>query len=191
MIKILLGTIFFPLLLFGIEDEAWLEKAKSNVDGSVVEWLRENLQGKSQKEKNMQVAPHIGKRCYVGNSKEVEPALLAFISFSLPDNILISISRSLKEYNGVMILQGLPQNSFKELSKRLISLKENGLLAQVQIDPRLFDRYEVSQVPTYVVPEDNTFDKIAGNISVEYALEAMAKNGETKKAKRLLQKDMP
>ena len=56
------------------------------------------------------------------------------------------------------------------------------------IDPNLFNSFDIKHVPSFVVAKQETclgvisckpqFDKISGNVSVQYALEQIQKNGE-------------
>jgi conjugal transfer pilus assembly protein TrbC len=188
MIKGLVGILFMSSVCCAFDDTQWLEKAKNNIDEDAVNWLREKLQNEVKKDKpQIQTSLSTNKKCFVGTSKESVPQLLVFISFSVPDEIWITISKSIAQFDGILLLRGLPKNSFSELAVRLRALKEKGFLGEVQINPMLFEQFEVTQVPSYVITDANHYDKITGNISVNYAIEAMGEKGETKTAKRLLE----
>ncbi len=125
-------------------------------------------------------------KCYVNElSNEDGPSFYVFITLGMPDETLIALSQNLAKAQGIFVLQGLPENSFKQFASRIYALRQQGMLAPIQINPPLFNKYKVSSVPCFVVTEEDTFDKIAGNISLEYALEKLAKDGETTKAKEL------
>lgn len=132
----------------------------------------------------------LDKQCSncMGNATSLEdPSLYVFMSFSLPDQAWIKLSPEVEKGGGTFVLRGLPEQSFQALAARILDLKEKGVNAQIQLDPKKFQEYQVSHVPAFVVAEEERFDKAAGHISLKYALETMAKRGETKLAKTLYQ----
>jgi len=100
-----------------------------------------------------------------------ETSLYVFMSFSIPEEAWLALSEELIRTDGVMILRGLPSNSFKELGRKIKTLRSRGMKAPVHVDPMLFDRFGVKSVPAFVKIKDESFDKICGNISLAYALE--------------------
>lgn len=114
------------------------------------------------------------------------PELLIFISFSIPDQSLQQIIQQIKKTDGVLVIRGMYKNSMKETLAKIYQLEKNGVRAI--IDPILFSKYNVSKVPAFVVQKKNNeclvsgkctpvFDKISGNISLEYALERFEAEG--------------
>lgn len=114
--------------------------------------------------------------------------MYVFLSFSVPRETWLELSKDLQKVNGVIVLKGLPENSFIELAKRIQELDKEGLSIPVQIDPLLFEKYSIVQTPSYIVVEENRFDKVTGNLSINGALELIASKGETQEGKRLLLK---
>ena len=115
------------------------------------------------------------------------PQVLVLMSFSIPDTAWISLSKELEKMGGVFVLRGLPEQSFQLLASRILKLKEQGVNAPIQIDPKSFLDYEINQVPTIVVVEEKIFDKVSGHVSLKFALEKMAQQGETKTASKMYQ----
>lgn len=111
--------------------------------------------------------------------------VFVFMSFSVPDAAWISLSKELEQVGGVFVLRGLPGQSFQTLASRTLHLKEKGVKAPIQLDPQRFLAYQIDQVPSIVVAEDQIFDKLSGNVSLCFALQRMAESGETKMAKTL------
>ena len=125
--------------------------------------------------------------------------LMIFISSSMPINSLKQFSIASNKANGVMVLRGLINNSFKQTVSFIRTLN-NKQGTRVIIDPNAFNLFAVKKVPEIVVIIDNNncqwgrcdhtplFDKISGNITLEYALEEISKRGEfsTKEAARFL-----
>ena len=60
-----------------------------------------------------------------------------------------------------------------------------GLTTAMQINPQLFEEYEVTAVPTFVLQGDQVWQKIAGHTSLENVLELFASEDE-ERAKKLL-----
>jgi len=100
-----------------------------------------------------------------------QTSLYVFMSFNVPEETWLSLSEEIFRTDGTMVLRGLPNNSFKELAKRMHTLRKRGMKAQIQIDPMLFERFGINAVPTFVRNKNENFNKISGNISLAYALE--------------------
>ena len=124
--------------------------------------------------------------------------LMIFISSSMPNTILKQYALASNRANGVLVLRGLVNNSFKQTVHFIKTLNDQGTKAI--IDPNAFSLFDVKQVPQIVVIVDNNnckwgrcdhtplFDKISGNITLEYGLEEISKRGEftKKEANRFL-----
>ncbi|HBN23074.1 MAG TPA: type-F conjugative transfer system pilin assembly protein TrbC [Holosporales bacterium] len=108
-----------------------------------------------------------------------DKGLYIFVSLSLPDEILKALSEQAKAMGGNLVIQGLENNSFKETQARLRTL---GI--PIDIDPTLFERFEVKRVPTFVLTEvkegeiQGPYDKVTGNVSARSAVELFAVEGE-------------
>lgn len=112
---------------------------------------------------------------------DLDPSLYIFVSFSMPREALLSLSKEVEKLGGVMVLRGLPENSFKQLAVSLHRLRKQGLSSTVQVDPRLFSKYGITNVPAFVVKQDGGFDKLAGNVSLAFALEKIKQVQEARK----------
>jgi conjugal transfer pilus assembly protein TrbC len=130
------------------------------------------------KEKTLKEGSLSLNQCLTDIDQVTDPKILAFVSFSIPDVILLALAQEIKQADGVLIFRGLPNNSFKEFAQHILKLKERGFSAEIQINPKLFDEYNITAVPSFVIPREQCFDKIAGNISLEYALEVLNKKSE-------------
>jgi conjugal transfer pilus assembly protein TrbC len=134
------------------------------------------LKGNNHAEKYIKELTVKGK-CSVTQGLKTDPEtnLYLFVSFSMPDEAWISLSKEAEKIGAIFVLRGLPENSFQTLSIKMQDLRKKGMRAAVQINPRLFDRFEVSKVPCFVSLNEEKFDKISGNISLNYALKKMRK----------------
>lgn len=127
------------------------------------------------------------------NADETTP--LIFISFSMPETLIRNYIDEAKAYNGVLVLRGLVNNSLKQTVQKfklIENIKENQKSnISIIIHPHLFDLYQVKQVPTIVLAQDNLkcvlkysecsdsykYDKISGSITIKYALEQIEEKG--------------
>jgi len=116
--------------------------------------------------------------------------------------LLKSYLSEANKYGGVLVLKGLPQGSFKELTKFVMDLTGKGgdlqdIAANIQIDDETYEKFQVISVPTIVLsltseyhPNQTAifkFDKMVGNVGVKYSLEEFSRAGELKEeARRLL-----
>jgi conjugal transfer pilus assembly protein TrbC len=107
--------------------------------------------------------------------------LYVFVSFSMPDEAWITLSRDVQNVGGILVLRGLPGDSFKNLARKMHFLRQKGVHATVQIDPQLFTKFSIQSVPCFVVTDGDKFDKLNGNVSLAFALEKM----EIKSAKKM------
>ncbi len=154
-----------------------------------VDWLRNQLKNQVPKStdlsffKNENPSPTAKGKCKNCFHEGVihiieEPMVKVFMSFSVPENIWINISKELSKVGGTFVLRGIPGNSFNELASKISKLKKNGVDAQIQIDPMSFREFGVDCVPTFVVANGKKFDKVAGNISLEFAMNYLSEKGE-------------
>jgi len=106
--------------------------------------------------------------------------LIVFVSLGMPDNSLKQLAAEAEKTKARLVIRGLLDNSFKTTINRLHELK-----IPVEIDPTLFDLFEVKRVPTFVrctmtpagaVKEGH--DRLSGNIFIRDALEKFRKFGE-------------
>ncbi len=112
--------------------------------------------------------------------------LIAFVSFSMPQDSLKAILEQVDRVGGTVLLRGLVNNSFKDTATVVARMvEEHG--TGFGVDPKLFVKYAINAVPAFVVPNGETsFDKISGNISLIAALEALVQEGGNPEAARLL-----
>lgn len=167
---------------------------KNKIRKEDVEWLKGQLKENISKPVDVSFLQSDSsskcKNCFTGDLLKIleEPDFKIFISFSVPESIWCSLSKDLVKVGGTFILIGLPNNSFPELSEKILKLKQMGVEAQIQIDPVAFKKYDVSQVPTFVISDGDKYDKVSGCISTEYALNYLSEKGELQFSKLLKKK---
>ena len=111
------------------------------------------------------------------SSKEV----IVFVSLGMPSNSLKQLAIEAEKTKTRLVIRGLLDNNFKTTMTRLQELK-----IPVEIDPTLFELFEVERVPTFVrckmTPEGAVkagHDRISGNIFISDAIEKFDRFGET------------
>lgn len=110
---------------------------------------------------------------------ETDSGLVVFTSENVSEISWLESSYILERAGGRFILRGLPDNSFLKWVYLLKDYKEKGIIAPIDLDPDLFKKYDIQSVPSIVLDDGKTFDKIVGNIPVKYALELFSKSGST------------
>jgi conjugal transfer pilus assembly protein TrbC len=183
----LLYPFLAALLAFG--DTKWAEEISSRMDPEAVAWVKEQLLKDSTIErikKAEHLEPASTKPCFNADIPRCQNYDIAVcISCSVPDSVWVELSRELEKINGAFVLRGLPENSFRKLSEKILSLQKLGVNAPIQIDPKFFSSNQIESVPTFLILEEGKIDKISGNISIRYALQKLSEEGETQKAKHL------
>ncbi len=155
--------------------------------------LQKNIEGNIANDKGVDVGKLLGKYQPQFKAEMDKPRklnqLIIFISLSMPSQSLVALNAQAKKAGGLLVIRGLVNNSFKETANVLQGLSAKGV--DVIVDPRLFEAFAVTSVPTFVVtPTDShpcgdkkcsytpIHDRISGNVSLEYALWEIARGGE-------------
>jgi conjugal transfer pilus assembly protein TrbC len=100
-----------------------------------------------------------------------------FISSNIPKQSLIQILEQSKKINAEVVLRGFINDSHKvttEIFQDLINMTQYGVI----VDPELFTKYQITQVPTFVIAKGDKYDKLAGNISWQEAIDTITRKGE-------------
>ena len=125
-----------------------------------------------------------------GDKREWGTAFRIFVSSSMSTNLLKSYASLAKKYDAVLVFNGLPHGSWRELSKLVTEISgDKPELVSIQIDDEAFARFNVTNVPSFVLSKEEdtlaanpimTFDKVSGSIGIRSALELFATRGELK-----------
>ncbi|MBK9132441.1 MAG: type-F conjugative transfer system pilin assembly protein TrbC [Gammaproteobacteria bacterium] len=131
-------------------------------------------------------------------SGDGDPPPLVFISFSMPDDSLRALLRDAERTGSPLVLRGMVDNSMKRTVERIGELLGTGKPGKdvvdgpapsLAIDPTLFERFGVDKVPTFILLLDAAAPctpagcpvpdhlKLAGDVSLAYALGVMAREG--------------
>jgi len=121
--------------------------------------------------------------------------LLIFVSFSIPAMSLQQLIMDAHKVGGHLVIRGLVNNSFKDTAQALYELIHESKSGGIMLDPTLFQKFNIKQVPAFVVvnhdnlrqPLCSKFDIVYGNVSLSYVLHKIASGGdEGKVAQRML-----
>jgi type-F conjugative transfer system pilin assembly protein TrbC len=109
--------------------------------------------------------------------------LYALVSSSMPIHDIASLSIEAKQINAGLFINGLINNSFKDtasFAKQLIDKSGHGVF----IDENVFQEFKVTKAPCFILVnvtdtgEWTNYDKLCGNVSLDYALDEFSKRGE-------------
>jgi conjugal transfer pilus assembly protein TrbC len=132
------------------------------------------------------------------------PTLLVFVTLAMPEATLRLLVDQAARVHAVLVLRGLQNSSIRQTTARVQHLLGESA-AQFNIDPQAFDRFGVRSAPTFVLLKagarvadcaagacaaSDEFAAIAGDVSIDYALQAIAQRSPRFKAdvERLLQR---
>lgn len=117
---------------------------------------------------------------------------MVFASLSMPREALKQLAAEAHRAGGVVIFRGLKDDDFIAMRKELVGLGEG-----FAIDPTLFARFAIVDVPTFVLPVEPVMPcddsgcpavnhvKVSGNVTLDGALDYMRLNSSEKRAKEL------
>lgn len=137
----------------------------------------------------------MARKMRTGTDAVPDEALMIFVSFSMPEQVLKNLAEQARLVGAVMVLRGMVGGKLS--STQAAALKVNQAGASWEINPEAFTTFDVKTVPAFVLtankdaldngcaPDDsgqcspqNTFSKISGDISVRLALDTMQRRSE-------------
>lgn len=130
---------------------------------------------------------------------EPDDQLYIFISKNMPENLINSYALEASYAGGLLVLKGIENDETLDSfikGQFVKSMKPSGLGATMQIDPRLFDLFDIKAVPAIVYTNkpltdvcntesnvkcetlpSNEYFKISGNVTLGYALDSFVSAG--------------
>lgn len=131
--------------------------------------------------------------------KNPPEVLYVFVSFSMSDSLIREYIQDVVKTGGIVVISGLHNNSFKETVEKVeqfATVGEGELRGGVMIDPKAFETFGVTTVPTLLLAKNElsrclsadcvrdvpVHDRMVGAVSIEYALKAFARDGDMKEA---------
>ncbi len=111
--------------------------------------------------------------------QKISPVLI-FVSFSMPDTSIKQWMRVAEKIHAPVVIRGLINHSFKDTIKKVADLTHDNQ-GGVQLDPILFKRFQINQVPAVVVWKETNclsnqscldeYDVVYGDVTLLFALQ--------------------
>ncbi|HHR6174658.1 TPA: type-F conjugative transfer system pilin assembly protein TrbC, partial [Providencia alcalifaciens] len=100
------------------------------------------------------------------------------VSFSIPTEGLKQMLTEASQLGIPSLINGLIENDFRRTTSAVFELVKESGEGGVQIDPKTFAQYGITQVPALVVRCEQGFDVMYGNIRLLSAIEQVASHGD-------------
>lgn len=120
---------------------------------------------------------------YAASCNANDSNIIIFASFSMPKESIKQWIRQGTEIQAPIVIRGLVNNSFKDTINVLYNLNQE-MHGGVQLDPTLFQKYQINKVPAVVVTNTanclpnqschETYDVVYGDVTLSYALKMIA-----------------
>lgn len=114
----------------------------------------------------------------IASIAQAESRTYVFVSFSMPQQLLSETLQESTQYHLPVILNGLHHNSMPETIQTIQQFSKAIPGATFEIDPTMFERFSIQQVPALVVESGDCFDVIYGNLSLSEGLSRIEQKGE-------------
>lgn len=132
----------------------------------------------------------IAKRYQAITAAGQEPQLFIAVSFSMPPETLLRLSQQAAKVGAHLVLRGVINNSLPKTAEATAAFIKRVPGLQFDIDPTVFRRFGIRQVPAFVIKRDNQelkscsaecdasdyFVSVAGDVSLDYALEHFSRH---------------
>lgn len=108
-------------------------------------------------------------------SSTEEPVIKIFISTSMPPIMLQQLAQEAQSKFAkqvVFVFRGIKNNDFRGFISEVAYLADSGFI----IDPDSFVKYQIEQVPTFVVGTEQKYDRLVGATSISYVLQHIMDN---------------
>ena len=96
---------------------------------------------------------------------------LIFVSASMPTASLKKLAFQAIQHNALLVIRGMVKGSMQETAKLVDEIDH-----PLDIDPKLFERFEIIQVPVFMVYHNQGWHKVSGNVELNFALESVNKD---------------
>lgn len=115
----------------------------------------------------------------------VQPLVL--VSFSMPETTIKRLINQMREVNGSIVFRGFKDDNLQSMIAKVNELDVDK--GSIIIDPTLFSRFDVQQVPTFIIPgapittctkekcETPKHIKVTGDVTINYVLDLVERTG--------------
>lgn len=118
------------------------------------------------------------------------PDLFVLVSFSMPKGAIEKLIAQSEKSGATLVFRGLKGDSMAEMGKAIEKILK-GRNVQVVIHPPAFQQFSIKQVPAFVLANQeagkvlddgcampNTFVKVSGDVTLDYALEYIGRHNQ-------------
>lgn len=160
------------------------------------------LKAKHYKDMAKQLSEQANSTFTAKQGKPPQPLVMILASLGMPEASLKQLLKQSEQYHVPLVIRGLYKHDFQKTVFKIQSLvapKEGKpILSGFEINPTVFKKFSVNQVPAFVVVKEgacqskapcnpNDFDVVFGNVSLPNALELISTKGQHRAiAKRYL-----
>ena len=95
---------------------------------------------------------------------------LIFVSASMPIASLKRLAYQATQHNAILVIRGMVKDSMVATAQLV-----DEIAYPLEIDPKLFERFGVKQVPLFLVKHNETWHTVSGNVDLTFALETVTK----------------
>ncbi len=105
---------------------------------------------------------------------DLQDKILVFVSFSMPKQSLVALSKEAKNHGAVLVMRGLKDDSFKATQAAFEGLGKD-VESGIEINPEAFETYQIKQVPVFVLvktiqgKDSREVSRLSGNVSLTFA----------------------
>ncbi|MDQ5883783.1 MAG: conjugal transfer pilus assembly protein TrbC [Pseudomonadota bacterium] len=99
------------------------------------------------------------------------------VSFSMPEKLLKATLLDCEKHEIPAVINGLYQDSMPRTLDKIGYFASLAPKLSMLIDPRVFERYQVTQVPALIVEQKACTDIVYGNLSLDLMLEKIKSHG--------------
>lgn len=96
---------------------------------------------------------------------------LIFVSSSMPLESLKRLAYQAVQHGAVLVIRGMVKGSMIETAKLVDTIDH-----PLEIDPKLFERFNVIKVPVFMIYHNKAWHKVSGNVNLNFSLEAALKD---------------
>lgn len=160
-------------------DVAWMKQQQRELSE-----FQDTLRGKTvtlpaaQQDRINDLQGQIAAGQSAGGRPESTPAAVYFVSFSIPPEGLKPMLADARRFGIPATIRGLIDNDFRKTASAMFDLSREDRTLGVQIEPTLYQKYNVSAVPALVVTCPGHYDIIRGSLPLADALKNVAERGE-------------
>lgn len=192
-------TLFFISIVFNAQ--ALTPAQKASIDKTQETAKAYQVQAKIMQEQAVNIVkeqgnPLIAKQeqgeCPIGNcgltgskviqmkpAKDAVPYLMqrkkpvVFVSASMPVEALKHLGKQAKQIGAVLVIKGFVKGTLKATASLVDEIN-----FPLEIDPKLFEKFNVQHVPTIMVHEKGEWYKVTGNVEIGFVTDLALKKAK-------------